>query len=122
MPDEVRSKCISLRKAGKTGPLSGKGPGKLSEDGIPPNLSPELLAHYESQEYRNISEEVIARAYGRCQICNAIATECHHRSYEEVKGPGEIDDLIAVCRECHRFCDRRRRIEAAKKKGQRIYA
>ena len=38
----------------------------------------------------------------RCAICGARGNlQVHHMSYERLGRPGEIFDLITLCRECH---------------------
>ena len=115
--DDVRNRCISLRKADLLEKIRGHGPGKLT-DGVPPDLSDELLEHYKSTKYRRLSEAIIILAEGRCQICNGKAIECHHRCYNHIGTEEEASDLIAVCRKCHERADRRRREEKNRRNKQ----
>ena len=44
-----------------------------------------------------------ARAGGRCMICGAVTRlEAHERwSYDMARGIQKLEDVIAVCRDCH---------------------
>jgi hypothetical protein len=57
----------------------------------------------ESPAWKAKRREAIARAGGRCQLCNSDAQpfQVHHRTYERVgwELPG---DLIVLCGPCHR--------------------
>lgn len=49
-----------------------------------------------------IREDALERAKRRCQACsNADGLEVHHNSYER-RGQEEANDVIVLCRECHR--------------------
>ena len=53
-----------------------------------------------------VSDPCKERAGWRCQLCGvrgAVGTplQCHHRDYATMKGPGEINDVICLCRPCH---------------------
>lgn len=36
-----------------------------------------------------------------CQVCNAEAVDIHHIIHRSAGGSDEVDNLIALCRECH---------------------
>ena len=105
--DHLRKSWVNLRKQHTPGfRVNGHGPTKKR---IP---SDELLEHYGSEWYRRLRDQVFERAKNRCQVCDGTATECHHRTYDNLNTSLELFDLIAVCRKCHRQCDKRRRVEA----------
>ena len=52
----------------------------------------------------------LARAQGRCQVCNGDQRlEVHHRTYER-RGDEREDDLIVLCRRCHGLYHEHRRL------------
>jgi len=113
--DDLGARAVILRKRSGAGVLRVRDLNKQggSHGGSKtPMLSQELKDHYLSPQYRELSTRVIAKASNCCQVCNGMATECHHRSYANLKTCLEELDLIAVCRRCHKVCDARRRCEA----------
>jgi len=55
-----------------------------------------------SPRWREIRQEALIRAGGRCQVCNnSMGLEGHHRSYDNLGTPEEIDDVTMLCEECH---------------------
>lgn len=61
-----------------------------------------------SPRFKEIRKEAIARAGGRCQVCNnSMGLEAHHRSYESLGTPEEIDDVTILCDECHELFSER---------------
>lgn len=36
-----------------------------------------------------------------CQVCEAVAVDIHHIRYRSHGGEDEINNLIALCRNCH---------------------
>jgi len=54
-----------------------------------------------SDHWRKLRTRILASAKGRCQRCGTIAAlQVHHTTYDNL-GHEHVDDLIAVCRECH---------------------
>lgn len=55
-------------------------------------------------------KRAIARAQGRCQVCNGDSRlNVHHRTYKNL-GRERRADVIVLCRECHALFHRERRI------------
>ena len=51
--------------------------------------------------WQKVRAEAIARAKGRCQLCNIKASlEVHHRTYVR-KGKELPEDVVALCDPCH---------------------
>ena len=51
-----------------------------------------------------IKKDARERANGKCMICGKTTSklETHERwSYDEVNGVQKLEDIVAVCRECH---------------------
>ena len=62
----------------------------------------ESYAEYlQSDEWRTLREEVLARDGGVCIDCGRPATEVHHRVYPAHIDETEVDQLVAICRRCH---------------------
>lgn len=62
----------------------------------------ESYAEYlQSDEWRALREEVLARDNGTCIDCGCRATEVHHRVYPAHIDETEVDQLVSVCRRCH---------------------
>lgn len=54
-----------------------------------------------SAEWRKRRDRAIARAEGRCQLCNSEKyLNVHHRSYARL-GHEKAADLVVLCRACH---------------------
>ena len=51
-------------------------------------------------------EEVLERSDGKCERCQAQATDVHHKNYGTV-GNEDPADLQALCRRCHKNQHRR---------------
>jgi hypothetical protein len=67
-----------------------------------PALQTECQAYLRSDAWQEKRKLVLARAYGRCELCPAAeAAEVHHRTYIRL-GDEPLTDLVAVCRVCHR--------------------
>lgn len=69
-----------------------------------------------SPEWRKRSAMVLFRDRGLCQAklddCEHIATDVHHRTYDNVRNE-PLYDLVAVCRSCHERIEAKRRGEDA---------
>jgi hypothetical protein len=62
----------------------------------------DYAAYLRTDAWRAVRDEAIARAGGRCAICNADGPlQGHHRTYENL-GYERPGDVIALCRPCHR--------------------
>jgi len=65
----------------------------------------EYLRYLESSRWRNLACAVRMRAKGKCEICRrADGEECAHLTYERIFHE-PIDDLLWVCKKCHRELD-----------------
>lgn len=75
--------------------------GRLQEP-APVRLPAHRYQEYiESGEWMRRRREAIARALGRCQVCNALPPlEVHHRTYDRL-GCEAPEDLTVLCRGCH---------------------
>jgi 5-methylcytosine-specific restriction endonuclease McrA len=57
-----------------------------------------------SPRFKEIRKEAIARADGRCQVCNnSMGLETHHREYSTLGTPEEIENVIILCDRCHKL-------------------
>jgi len=56
--------------------------------------------YLQSPKWRRKRDEALKRAGYRCQRCDAQAVEVHHRTYERL-GEEWMEDLEALCRDCH---------------------
>ena len=41
--------------------------------------------------------------FGACEVCGAGAVDIHHIKPRSLQGGNEIENLAALCRECHRL-------------------
>lgn len=58
--------------------------------------------YLQSPRWREIRAEAIARAGGRCVLCNgSMGLEAHHRTYESLGEPEEVEDVFPLCGRCH---------------------
>lgn len=72
----------------------------------PPNN--EYARYLQSSRWRNLAFAVRLRAKGKCEICRrADGVECAHLTYERIFHE-PIDDLLWLCRKCHRELDQNR--------------
>jgi hypothetical protein len=77
------------------------------ETGRPSTTSanPEYQQYLQSQRWRTLGKAVRMRANGRCEICRRSAVEeVAHLTYERIFHE-HIEDLLGVCRKCHRELD-----------------
>lgn len=76
-----------------------------------------------SPEWQDIRDKVVARAAGRCQICNSSKKiQVHHRSYHNAWGEEDLSDLIAMCSSCHFIFHASSKVKSSKKKPADIPA
>jgi 5-methylcytosine-specific restriction endonuclease McrA len=61
----------------------------------------EYQRYLRSRRWRIIRAMVLTLHRRRCAMCDATATEVHHRTYERV-GREWLSDLTPVCSACHR--------------------
>lgn len=71
-------------------------------------MSHDTIAYSSYQEYMDSQEWQVKRrialwrAQFRCQICNSSEhLAAHHRSYDMLYLPQEIEDLTILCKRCH---------------------
>lgn len=58
--------------------------------------------HLASVDWQAIRADVLQRAGYRCKQCGSpYGLQVHHRTYERL-GREQPDDLICLCRDCHR--------------------
>jgi len=57
--------------------------------------------YLDSDVWKAIRWEALARDHGRCRDCGVEAREVHHIEYPRVFGREALDDLISLCRACH---------------------
>ena len=62
--------------------------------------------YLESDAWMELRLKVFERANWRCEQCKAPATEVHHLTYIHV-GNEAMEDLQALCRQCHKRQHRR---------------
>jgi hypothetical protein len=64
-----------------------------------------------SREWALLKEQVRARCHGYCERCRDGKYEStHHLTYERV-GSEELEDLLAVCGNCHKFLSAKSKID-----------
>jgi hypothetical protein len=65
----------------------------------------EYLDYLQSPRWRTLRRAVCMRAKGRCEICRRNSVdEVAHLTYERIFHE-HIEDLLGVCRKCHRELD-----------------
>jgi hypothetical protein len=58
--------------------------------------------YLKSSQWRAVRKAAIARADGRCQVCNSdLMLQVHHRKYPEFMGIEDPFELTVLCRRCH---------------------
>lgn len=58
--------------------------------------------YLKSEYWRDVRRVALHRAGERCQLCNARdRLQVHHRCYTRRGLPGELEDLIVLCADCH---------------------
>lgn len=63
-----------------------------------------LRTAFKSSAWSKIRKQVVARAKGRCEICNQKASrlECHEKwNYDTDKREQKLIDILALCCKCH---------------------
>lgn len=56
--------------------------------------------YLKSSAWQSKRQQIFRRSGGRCEDCGAPAVQVHHLSYEHV-GNELLDELMAVCLDCH---------------------
>lgn len=86
----------------------------LSNSRNPTKIHINYYEYINSLEWMKKSGEAKRRAGYKCQVCNRSNSETvlhtHHRTYERL-GAEREQDLIVLCRECHRIFHENRRIK-----------
>lgn len=81
----------------------------------------EYQRYLHSWRWRIIRAVVLALNCRRCAMCDRLATEVHHRSYDRI-GHERLTDLTPVCSECHRqFHNARRNKQSANPRRRRYH-
>lgn len=58
--------------------------------------------YLESDRWREVRAEAIARAGGRCVLCNGtMGLQGHHREYSTMGTPEEVENVFPLCQRCH---------------------
>jgi len=70
----------------------------------------EYHSYLRSYKWRSKAEQCKRRAKYRCQLCGRedIPLDAHHNNYDNL-GDEKPEDLIALCRRCHREWHERQR-------------
>ena len=73
-------------------------------------LSKAYLKYIKSPKWFRKRELVFERDNYQCQTCNAIGAtlHCHHLTYDNLFDEN-LEDLITVCKNCHKYMDRIRK-------------
>ena len=58
-------------------------------------------SYLKSLTWKGKRRKAMKYAKGRCQLCGALAREVHHMNYRS-RGKEQPEDLIALCRKCHK--------------------
>lgn len=61
---------------------------------------PEYQYYLRSDAWEEKKKQVFERDGYRCVLCNAEATQCHHKHYENI-GKELLSDLASMCESCH---------------------
>lgn len=71
------------------------------------NFKDRISLNYSNSNFtENIKEEVLKRDNYSCQVCGKSTTiECHHIVKRIHGGGDDLDNIIAICRSCHRIID-----------------
>jgi len=56
-----------------------------------------------SHEWKEVRWQILAREKNKCRDCGSEATEVHHIRYPKVLGDEDFDNLVALCRSCHKL-------------------
>lgn len=68
--------------------------------------TPAKHAYLRSPMWKAKRDLILARAKGRCEVCRRkLPLEVHHKTYENLFNE-PLTDLIALCRDCHKFWHR----------------
>jgi 5-methylcytosine-specific restriction endonuclease McrA len=78
-------------------------------------------AYLATPYWREVSRLVKKRYGWRCGVCNSpLALQAHHRTYEHQGDElNHLDDLICLCKVCHKLFHSEQR-KKAKKSGARL--
>lgn len=92
----------SLSESNKFFEEQGFGESLLTADWVDPHREMEYCEYLQSPLWKKIRRRVLKRDRGICQLCQAKATEVHHRSYDTDVMLGKNDaGCISLCEKCH---------------------
>ena len=80
-------------------------------------LLPETYNNYkeylQTHHWQKIRKIKLAEAEYRCQFCNASKCQLnvHHRTYKNL-GHEKLNDLVVLCRTCHKLFHKERRLHS----------
>jgi 5-methylcytosine-specific restriction endonuclease McrA len=64
--------------------------------------NPTYIEHLAGIDWQVVRGDVLARANYRCEECGSPwGLQVHHKTYERL-GNETLDDLVCLCRDCHR--------------------
>ena len=66
-----------------------------------PNKSYKRTWGLNGNEYKQLREEIITRANGKCEICGASGKHIHHIKQRQHGGTNEPYNLMYLCAKCH---------------------
>jgi 5-methylcytosine-specific restriction endonuclease McrA len=83
--------------------------GSHAKLGRPNYVECPLTEYLKTPEWRALRNRVLIQAGNRCQVCGPTdkPLDVHHNSYERY-GDELLEDLVALCRECHEMYHGRR--------------
>jgi len=80
------------------------------------------FVYLKSEEWKDVRVEALARVGAKCQICSfeSISNDAHHIFYPKSFWDTKPDDLIILCRPCHKFIHDLEQAGIVHFKGERI--
>jgi 5-methylcytosine-specific restriction endonuclease McrA len=60
------------------------------------------IEYLQSDEWARKRDRILRRDRNRCRKCGSPADDVHHKTYERIYCEDD-DDLISICRTCHRY-------------------
>jgi len=60
------------------------------------------LSYLKSEKWSQVRNAALDRDGGVCRLCGAPATQAHHTQYPKNLQEDHPDNVIAICRDCHK--------------------
>jgi hypothetical protein len=82
--------------------------------------------YLKSDIWKELRYAVLKRADGRCENCGALFSsnkklDVHHKNYDRIGGTEKLEDLQALCSNCHKIADTKREEASEERRAEAVF-